>query len=257
MKRILCIVISVFIFANSFLVYPSASNQEIDVYEYNKLIRKLTDAYVPDNFVSTEEMTEYPLNRLIVKTSYNDPLENDYGAADKIEGYDCLHILQYETEEETDEAYENFIHDDIEYVEYDYWLTIVDSRRQCYCEGGEKVDFLCSCTGYGFCPCEDPDATGTHYSWNSGAVQVDEAFQLIDEYGINCEPITYGMMKHRDKIIFCKWSKTLPTYDNSGKATWYSRNSEIATVDENGKITGVSPGNTDIVCRYPCCRVKE
>ena len=65
------------------------------------------------------------------------------------------------------------------------------------------------------------------------------------------EPITYGMIKHRDKTIFCKWSKTLTTNENSGKATWYSRNPEIATVDENGKITGVSPGNTDIVCRYP------
>ena len=194
MKRILCAVISAFIFSNAFLVYSSASNQEMNVHEYNKLIRKLTDAYVPDNFVSTEEMTEYPLNRLIVKTASNEPLENDYGAADKIEGYNCLHILQYETEEETDEAYENLIHDNIEYVEYDYWLTIVDSLRHCYCEGGEAVDYLCSCTGYAFCPCEDPDATETHYSWNSGAVQVDEAFRLIDEYGINCEPIKVAVL---------------------------------------------------------------
>ncbi len=75
MKRILCAVISAFIFSNAFLVYSSASNQEMNVHEYNKLIRKLTDAYVPDNFVSTEEMTEYPLNRLIVKTASNEPLE--------------------------------------------------------------------------------------------------------------------------------------------------------------------------------------
>lgn len=64
-------------------------------------------------------------------------------------------------------------------------------------------------------------------------------------------PIKYCMIKHRDKTIFCKWSKTLPTNENSGKAIWYSRNPEIAFVDENGTITGVSPGNTDIVCRYP------
>ncbi len=65
------------------------------------------------------------------------------------------------------------------------------------------------------------------------------------------EPITYGMINHREKTIFCKWSKELPSYENSGDAIWYSRNPEIASVDDNGKITGVSPGNTDIICRYP------
>lgn len=193
-KRILCVVVSAFMYINTFFVYSSAAEREIDVYEYNKLIRKLTDAYVPDNFVSTEEIAEYPLNRLIVKTTSNEPLENDYGASDKIEGYNCLHILQYETEEETDEAYKNLINDDIEYVEYDYWLTITDSLKSCYCEESVSSIYLCSCTGYAFCPCEDPDAKGDHYSWSSSAVQVDEAFRLIDEHGISCEPIKVAVL---------------------------------------------------------------
>ena len=65
------------------------------------------------------------------------------------------------------------------------------------------------------------------------------------------EPVSYNMINHKDKTIFYKWTKTLPSNEDSGKATWYSRNSEIASVDENGKITGVSPGNTDIICTYP------
>lgn len=81
---------------------------------------------------------------------------------------------------------------------------------------------------------------------------VEKIIAVCHENGkLISEPITYGMINHRDKTIFCKWSKNLPTYENSGKATWYSRNPEIASVDESGRITGVSPGNTDIVCRYP------
>lgn len=179
---------------NSFLIYSSATEPKMDVYEYNKLIRKLTDAYVPNDFVSNEEMTEYPLNRLIVKTNSNEPLKNDYGAADKIEGYNYLHILQYETEEETDAAYEKLSQDDIVYVEKDYWITIIDSLKACYCEGGESGKYFCNCTGYVFCTCKDPDATQNHFSWNSSAVQVDEAFQLINEHGISCKTIKVAVL---------------------------------------------------------------
>lgn len=81
---------------------------------------------------------------------------------------------------------------------------------------------------------------------------VEKIMAVCHENGkLISEPITYSMIVHRDKTVFCKWSKNLPTYENSGKATWYSKNPKIATVDESGKITGVSPGNTDIVCRYP------
>lgn len=186
-KKLLCIIISLIVYVNTFPLCSSATNQEINVYEYNKLIRKLTDAYIPDNYVSTEEITEYPLNRLIVKTTSNNPLDNDYGAADKIEGYNCLHILQYETEEETSEAYKKLIQSDIEYVEYDYWLTAMDARKACYCDDNISNSYMCACTGYAFCPCKDPDAIGNHYSWSSSAVQVDEAFQLINELGVSCQ----------------------------------------------------------------------
>ena len=193
-KKIISLIISLFMLVNSFLIYSSATEPKMDVYEYNKLIRKLTDAYVPNDFVSNEEMTEYPLNRLIVKTNSNEPLKNDYGAADKIEGYNCLHILQYETEEETDAAYEKLSQDDIVYVEKDYWITIIDSLKACYCEGGESEKNFCNCTGYVFCTCKDPDATENHFSWNSSAVQVDEAFQLINEYGISCKTVKVAVL---------------------------------------------------------------
>ena len=40
----------------------------------------------------------------------------------------------------------------------------------------------------------------------------------------------------------------MPVFDTDGKKVGRLKDFEF---DESGKITGVSPGNTDIVCRYP------
>lgn len=197
-KRIICVIVMLCMLLNMFIVYSSANNQEMDVYEYSKLIRKLTDAYIPNSFTSVEDLLEYPLNRLIVKTDSNEPLENDFGASDKIEGYNCLHILQYESESQTDTAYLNFLQSDIEYVEYDFWLTIMDSFGYCFCNENLETSVVCDCpnneSNYAFCSCLDPYAPENYFSWSSGAAQVEEAFQLIEEYGISCSSTTVAVL---------------------------------------------------------------
>ncbi len=60
-------------------------------------------------------------NRLIVKTGSNEPLSNTCGAVDMIEGYNCLHILQYSSKTEADAAYAYFNSQEyVEYVEFDF-----------------------------------------------------------------------------------------------------------------------------------------
>jgi len=59
-------------------------------------------------------------NRIIVSSNTNEPLNNDYGAVSKLEGYNGIHILQYESDLESDYAYNAFLNqEDINYVEYD------------------------------------------------------------------------------------------------------------------------------------------
>lgn len=78
---------------SSFSSEVISTSDELNAYEFSSLMQKLVRAYIPDSFASVEELDEFPTNRLIVRTKSNEPLENDYGAADKIEGYDCLHIF--------------------------------------------------------------------------------------------------------------------------------------------------------------------
>ena len=43
-------------------------------------------------------------------------------------------------------------------------------------------------------------------------------------------------------------AKIFPENASNKTVTWYSENPEIAAVDEYGKVTGISPGKTKIVC---------
>ena len=45
--------------------------------------------------LSTDNIDDVPVNRLIVKTKDNSQLKNYYDAIAVVEGYDGLHILQY------------------------------------------------------------------------------------------------------------------------------------------------------------------
>ena len=107
--------------------------------------------------LSTDDIDDVPVNRLIVKTEDNSRLENYYEAVDVVEGYDGLHILQYLDEIDTIYAYNKLLSDEIEYVEYDYYLKV-------------SIPEISS---------ETTEQNQTYLPWSSYAVNVDEAFEYI------------------------------------------------------------------------------
>lgn len=95
-------------------------------------------------------------NRLIVSTFSNAPLENDYGAISKLEGFNNWHILQYVDEESANAAYEYFSTQSfVNYVEYD---VLVDLDAPVIIED-----------------------TGNLSCWSTDVIETEEAFAFLDE----------------------------------------------------------------------------
>ena len=66
-------------------------------------------------------------NRLIVSDDSNTPISNDYGAVSKLEGFNGIYILQYDSELDADNAYNSFrTQNNINYVEYDEVMLLDD-----------------------------------------------------------------------------------------------------------------------------------
>lgn len=134
-------------------------------------MKDLANTYdVGDGLASEDSDSQYTF-RLIVKTETNEPLNDYYGAVAVVEGYDCLHFLQYENETKAENAYISFSFDDVVYVEYDFYITLSEETES----NTESV-------------------SDNHLSWNSSAAQVDEAFKLITEHGIECSEIRVGVL---------------------------------------------------------------
>ena len=170
----------------------ATEQKDMTAYEFANALQQ----FASDNSSNIiDSILPEPMNRLIVKTYSNTPLSNTYGAIDTLEGFDGLHILQYETEEETETAFCAFQNENIKYVEYDYWIDVdVESPKICNCENNEQKYDFCACSGTtGFCDCPD-NTSENHLSWNSTAVNVDQAFELINNSKIQCEPVTVAIL---------------------------------------------------------------
>lgn len=198
-QKIISIVLLISLFIGYGRTYTYAEEQPMTVYEYYSLIQKFADAYSPDFLASgsSENYEDILLNRLIVKTDSNEPLTNDYGAIGKLEGYNQLHILQYETEKQAESAFASLSNENVEYIEYDCYLSLYDTISYCYCHSNPSEDVSCKCYSdealQGICTC--PDTTSeNHLSWNSSAVDTDRAFEFIKEYGITCEDVTVAVI---------------------------------------------------------------
>lgn len=111
-------------------------------------------------------------NRLIVKTATNDPLKNYFNASAIVEGYDGLHFLQYLNEVQAEYAYKKLSFEDIEYVEYDFYMELV---------GDVNVT-------------DTSEIAQEHLSWNSAAVQVDDAFELVSKMNVECNEIRVAVI---------------------------------------------------------------
>ena len=195
MKKCLAFLLIVLLLCGSIQFVAHATEESVSVYDFFSLIQKFSDDYAPLG-IAGNDISEQPLNRLIVKTSTNEPLDEDYGAIASLSGYDGFHILQYTSESKASAALEKFSKSNVESVEYDFWVNIESSEGFCYCAENTYGETACDCKGdpeeKGFCTCPD-NATANHLSWNSSAVKVDEAFDLIERQPINYETVTVAV----------------------------------------------------------------
>lgn len=142
---------------------------------YNQA-KKLVLDYESSGGLGSDSTNKYQTNRLIVKTEDNEPLENHYGAWGIVEGYNGMHILQYTNEAKAKSAYNKLSLDNIEYIEYDFYI---------------KID------GEGFTSQEVSDmplSTRSHLSWNSTAVDVDEATEYIKSQNSELSSVTVAIV---------------------------------------------------------------
>lgn len=197
--KIISLVVILSLLFSIFTVFTYAESTPMDSYEYFKLIQKFADAYAPGGWIGGGDTAELPLNRLIVKTDSNEPLEETYGAIATLDGYNNLHILQYETQTQTENAFANFSRSDAEYVEYDFRVSfIADTERYCYCPQNTDNYISCICSEdpeeYGVCCCETHDAPENYLSWNTATAKVVEAFEYIESNNIKCNDISVAVL---------------------------------------------------------------
>ncbi len=149
-----------------------ADKNEISLAEFCNMAQDLIEKYDENGLASVNPSVNNELNRLIVKTETNDPLENYYSAKECVEGYDGLHILQFSTKSQTEYAYNKLKFDGVKYVEYDYYLSLESANEKS----------------------ESTDITNLHLSWNSAVVNVDEAFEYILNSELICSNITVAVI---------------------------------------------------------------
>lgn len=196
MKKCLAFFLALLFLYSSIQFTTYATEDTVSVYDFFSSIQKFSDDYAPLG-IAGNDISDQPLNRLIVKTKTNEPLDDDYGAIAALSGYDGFHILQYTSESKASAALKQFSCSNVvESVEYDFWVNIESSEGFCYCAENTYGETACDCKGdpeeKGFCACPD-NTTSNHLSWNSSAVKVDEAFGLIGSQEINCETVTVAV----------------------------------------------------------------
>ena len=170
MKKFVAVLMCISILFLSFSITTFANNN-IGFEEFYGEVKKLADKYDNSSGLSSDGSELLYTNRLIVKTKTNDPLKNYYGATKVVEGYDGLHFLQYLNKNQAQNAYISFLFDDIEYVEYDFYVYVSEET-----------------------PVENNPVFNSHLSWNSSCSQVDDAFDLIREHETMCSEVRVAVI---------------------------------------------------------------
>lgn len=141
MRKFISLLLStviLWLFGSSSLGYVTAeeviveTENTLNVYEYSDELQKFLSSNweygtTPESTGSETESTETIINtnRLIVTTNTNEPLEDDYGAVDKLEGYNNWHIMQYQDYDSAINAYNNYLTQPyVKYVEFDEILYL-------------------------------------------------------------------------------------------------------------------------------------
>lgn len=147
MKKIVSVVTAIVIVLSGLhTITAFAESEEITLSEYSTQLSELTQLYGVDNIGGVDDgsvdLTEVPLNRLIIKTNSNEHLEEDCGAVAKIEGYNGIHIMQYTSTEAAEQAYDYYNGlSNVECIEFDFVFRVLEPETE-YVEYEYKKDYL-------------------------------------------------------------------------------------------------------------------
>lgn len=182
MKRIfshlfvLIFVVSMFgVFSNISLAKVSIEN-ELNYNEYSTLLREMVKKYSGNDNIPFETTSNNisETNRIIVKTNSNEPLGNTCNAIEKIEGYNCWHILQYEDNTSATFAFSFYYSEPyVIYVEFDEFIDISNT----FSLGEDAVSY-----------------TSTPLSWGCTATGSTEASNLISLSDIVLNNVVVGVI---------------------------------------------------------------
>ncbi len=145
-KFVSAVVAIVIVLSGLHTITVFAESEELSLEEYSAQLTDLTQIYGIDSIGGTDDgsvdLTEVPLNRLIVKTDSNNHLEEDCGAVAKIEGYNGIHIMQYTSEEAAEQAY-NYYNglSNVECIEFDFIFRVLEPETESV-EYEYKKDYL-------------------------------------------------------------------------------------------------------------------
>ena len=175
-KFISVFIVFVILISNTHLIsYALNGTDTLTLSEYADELTAMIQSYdyAYENDYSNSNQKTRTLNRLIVKTNSNISLENDCGAIAKIEGYDCLHIMQYNSKQATDNAYEYFSAlSSIQYVEYDFSFLndIPDDKTT------------------------EENTNKEHLSWGSSRVKADDAISAVESLGTFADEVIVAVL---------------------------------------------------------------
>ncbi len=147
MKKLVSVFMAIVLTLGGFsIINAYAEDEDLTLVEYSTQLADLTQTYGIDSIGGVDDgsvdLTEVPLNRLIIKTDSNNHLEEDCGAVAKIEGYNGIHIMQYTSEEATEQAY-NYYNglSNVECIEFDFVFRVLEPETE-YVEYEYKKNYL-------------------------------------------------------------------------------------------------------------------
>lgn len=106
---------------------------------------------------------------------------------------------------------------------------------------GTTLNFSCEIK---YTPATGSDQTGEQTITATGSATVKAAEVVVDGITLNSNNVTTIKVDGTTT-----WGYTLSPVGASASVTWESKNPSVATVDKNGKITGISAGNAEITAK--------
>ncbi len=147
MKKLISLIMSICMVITELpmVVYAANIAPEISLEEFSEQFSEMNEEYA-DEPVS---------NRIIVKSKRN---INKFDSVDVVEGYDDLHIVQFDNSDSAEQALEHYENNEyIEYAEKDMIVSIAETENSLL------------------------SSYGDHLSWGSETIGVDDYFDYLDD----------------------------------------------------------------------------